>query len=306
MAWTVDINGTDITRFCQSINWHPRWSRPATVVVRYPGHLYSCGPGSELHLYNGGSLVFSGPVWQVQAEGGPNRTDAEITAFDHLIYMTKRLCKQAPDGPQPYHMIDIWPTITDRVTAPAIMEAFVSAAISDPDASGSAPLPWSPGSIDGGPDVTSVPMNTPMSLDTMRQQLLSTGQLAINVVPGIGSSTLNFIRPPQAVGSPVATFGYQTGSFNSQSATVTDDMDEIINALWYFLGPRGPRAGIPINHWAGSITPTAANAGGDGKGRKINGVFVDNPPRNLAARNDLSLLRLARYLRVLPGGQDLR
>ena len=56
-------------------------------------------------------------------------------------------------------------------------------------------------------------------------------------------------------------------------------MDELINALWYFLGPRGPRAGIPINHWAGSITPTAANAGGDGKGRKINGVFVDEPPQ---------------------------
>ena len=159
------------------------------------------------------------------------------------------------------------------------MAAFVQAAIDDPDASGSAPLPWIPGTIDGGPDVTSVPMDTPKSLDKMRQDLLSTGQLAINVIPGIGASTLNFIRPPQSVGSPVATFGYQTGSFNSQSATVTDDMDEIINALWYFLGPRGPRAGIPINHWAGSITPTAANAGGDGKGRKINGVFVDEPPQ---------------------------
>lgn len=279
MAWSVDIDGTDITRFCQSINWHPRWSRPATVVIRYPAHLYSCAVGQELHLYNGASLVFSGPVWQVQAEGQPNRTDAEVTAFDHLIFFTKRLCKQAPDGPQPYHMIDIWPTIKDRVTAPAIMAAFVSAALSDPDASSSKPLPWTVGTIDGGPDCTSVPMNTPMSLDTMRQQLLSTGQLAINVVPGIGSSQLNFIRPPTTVGSPVATFGYQTGSYNSQNATVTDDLDEIINALWYFLGPRGPRAGIPINHWAGSITPTAANAGGDGKGRKINGVFVDNPPQ---------------------------
>lgn len=264
--WTVDIDGTNITSICQSINWHPRWSRPATVVVRYPAHLYSCGPGSELHLYNGSSLVFSGPVWQVQAEGTPNRTDAEVTAFDHLIYMTKRLCKQAADGPQPFHMIDIWPTIADRVTAPAIMAAFVQAALDDPNAASSAPLPWSVGGIDGGPDVTSVPMNTPMSLDTMRQQLLSTGQLAINVVPGIGSSQLNFVRPPTTVGSPVATFGYQTGAYNSQNATVTDDMDEIINALWYFLGPRGPRAGIPINHWAGSITPTAANAGGDGDG----------------------------------------
>jgi hypothetical protein len=280
MAWRVYIDGTDITRLCQSINWHPRWSRPATVVVKYPAHLFSCTAGAELSLYNASNaLVFSGPVWQVQAEGNPNRTDAEVTAFDHLIYMSKRLCKQSADGPSPFNVIDIWPTIDFNINAPAIMAAFVQAAIDDPLAASSAPLPWTVGTIGGGPDVTGVPMNTPMSLDQMRQLLLGTGQLAINVVPGVGNSTLNFVRPPQTVGSPVATFAYQTGSFNSQNATITDDMDEIINALWYLLGPRGPRPGIPINHWGGSITPTAANAGGDGKGRKINGVFVDEPPQ---------------------------
>ena len=279
MAWSVDISGTNITSICQSINWHPRWSRPATVVVKYPAHLYSCPVGAELHLYNGGTLVHSGPVWQSQAEGQPNRTDAELTSFDHLIYMTKRLCKQRASDVSPYNLIEIWPTIDQAVTAPGIMAAFVEAALTDPNASSSAPLPWIPGTVDGGPDVTGVPQNTPMSLDAMRQLLLSTGQLAIQVVPGIGASTLNFVRPPQTTGSPVQSFGYQTGAFNSQNATVTDDMDEMINALWYLLGPRGPRPGIPINHWAGSITPTAANAGGDGKGRKINGVFVDEPPQ---------------------------
>lgn len=266
MAWTVDINGTNITSLCQSINWHPRWSRPATCVVKYPAHLYSCAEGDELHLYNGGSLVFSGPVWQIQAEGDPNRTDAEITAFDHLIYMSKRLCKQGASDPSPFNVIEIWPTIDSNVTAPAIMRAFCQSALDDPNAASSKPLPWILGGADGGPDVTGVPMNTPMSLDQMRQLLLSTGQLAINVSPGIGASTLNFVRPTTTVGSPVATFGYGTGPFNSQNATITGDMDEIITALWYLLGPRGPRPGIPINHWGGSITPTAANAGGDGEG----------------------------------------
>jgi hypothetical protein len=280
MPWTVDIDGSNITALCQSINWHPRWSRPATCVVKYPAHLFSCVEGQELHLYNpSGQLVFSGPVWQIQAEGDPDRTDAEITAFDHLIYMSKRLCKQRASDISPFNLIEIWPTIADAVTAPAIMAAFVQAALDDPRADGAAPLPWVIGSVDGGPDVTSVPKDTPKTLDSMRQDLLSTGQLAINVVPGVGSSVLNFIRPPQVTGSPIATFGYQTGAFNSQNATITSDMDEVINALWYLLGPRGPRPGIPINHWAGSITPTAANAGGDGKGRRVNGVFVDNPPQ---------------------------
>lgn len=267
MAWNVDIEGSSITSYCQSINWHPRWSRPATLVVKCPGHLFQAIEGQEIHLYNpSGALVFSGPIWQIQASGDPNRTDIEITAFDHLIYMTKRQCKQDPSGPQPYHLIDIWPTIYNFGSAPAIMAAFVEGALSDPNAVSSAPLPWVIGTIDGGPDVTSVPKDTPMTLDRMRQQLLSTGQLAINVIPGIGASTLNFIRPPTEVGAPVATFDYQTGSFNSQNATISSDMEELTTALWYFLGPRGPRPGIPINHWGGSITPTAANAGGDGEG----------------------------------------
>lgn len=212
-------------------------------------------------------------MWNIQAEGQPNRTDAEITAYDHLIYLTKRLCKQGTGDPQPFNLIDIGPTIKLWVTAPEIMAAFVQNAIDDPNASG---FQLSVGTVQGGGvDVTGVPMGTPVTLDQMRQMMLSTGQLAMKVNPGFGSSTVDFTIPPTGVGGASQTFNYQTGSFNSQSATVTYDMDELANAVWYFLGPRGPRAGptaplrprgIPINHWAGSITPSAANAGGDGDG----------------------------------------
>lgn len=273
MAWTVDIDGNSITSYCQSINWHPRWSRPATCVVRFPGHLAQVSVGSELHLYNNGSLVFSGPVWTVDPQGGPNRTDTEVTAFDHMIYFPKRLCKQGPLDPDPFNTVVIWPTIESWITAPGIMAAFVESAIEDPNADNSAPFPISIGSVDhSGPDVTGVPTNVPMTLDQMRQLLLNTGQLALQVSPGIGSSTINFLRPPDSVGGASATYDYQTGSYNAQSGSMTDDMDEMVNALWYLLGPRGPRPGIRINHWAGSITPTAANAGGDGAGQGLPGT----------------------------------
>lgn len=285
MAWTVDISGNDITSYCQSINWHPRWGRPATLVVKMPGHLYPVSVGSEIHLYNASSdLVFSGPIWNIEPTGQPNRTDIEITAYDHLIYMTKRICKQGSDDegyPSPFNRIELWPVFDFWISAPAIMAAFVQAALDDPNAGGSAPiptgeLPWTIGTVEfSDVSVLGVPMQTPIFLDQMRQLLMSTGQLAINVTPGIGSSILDFVVPPSTVGGASQTFEYQTGAFNSQAATYTDDMDEVVNALWYFLGPRGPRAGptapnrprgIPINHWAGSITPTAANAGGDGEG----------------------------------------
>jgi len=266
--WNVDIDGNDITRYCQSINWHPRWSRPATLVVNAPGHLFTASVGSEMHLYNASSqLVFSGPIWTIEPTGGPNRTDIQITAYDHLIYMTKRLCKQGSSDPSPFNLIEIWPVIDSWVTAPEIMKAFVDTALEEPNAADppSNPLPWISGpAMTGGVDVTGVPRDAPMTIDRMRQMLLSTGQLAINVTPGIGASTLYFDIPPTTVGGAVQSFDYQGGAFNSQEASWTDDMDGIINALWYLLGPRGPRPGIPINHWGGSITPTAANAGGDG------------------------------------------
>lgn len=301
MAWTVDIEGNDITSYCQQINWHARWSRPATVVVRCPGHLFQASDGEELHLYENGTLKFSGPIWNIQPSGGPDRTDIEITAFDHLIYMSKRLCKQPSDGPSPFNVVELFPVFDTYITAPEIMHAFVRAALEDPfatdpvDGPVSAPLPWILGDPSGGDDVSvmGAPMNAPMTLDQMRQNLLSTGQLAINVTPGVGASRLDFVRPPTKPGASATTYSYQTGAFNSQNATYTDDMDEMVNALWYLLGPRGPRAGptapnrprgIKINHWAGSITPTAANAGGDGEGNGEVDIPGDQWPPELKQR----------------------
>jgi hypothetical protein len=269
MAWTVVVDGSNITPLCQNINWHPRWSRPATCVVTFPGHLFSAAPGARMLLYNNANLVFAGPVWHREATGGPNRTDCELTAYDDLIYMTKRLCKQGEFDPSPFNLIEIWPTIDSWFDAPEIMAAFVQSALDDPKAATppSASLPWVIGSVEySNVDVTGMPMNTPMTLDQMRQLLQSTGQLAINVNPGVSESILDFVVPPTSASGSVTSFDYQTGAFNSQNANVNDDMDVLVNALWYLLGPRGPRPGIKINHWGGSITPTAANAGGDGEG----------------------------------------
>src|SRR4249920_2013786 len=112
MAWSVDIDGNDITQYCQSIRWHPRWSRPASVIVRVPANSVSYQVGqSELHLYNG-SLLFSGPVWFPEATGDVDAAYTEITAYDHLIYLSKRQCKTpisyplppVPNPPPPNHV----------------------------------------------------------------------------------------------------------------------------------------------------------------------------------------------------------
>jgi hypothetical protein len=265
MALTVDIDGTSITEICQSITWRSALSRPSTGVVRFPSHLFSVQTGvGEMHIYSSGNLVFSGPIWNLQTEGGTDSAYTEITAYDHLIYLQKRLCKQGTT--QPGNLIKPIDVILDNITAPQILEAYIenSHVIDDPYTIKPLPLVVT-SAAGGGPDMTGVPMNFPMTIDEMRSMLVSTGQLDVVVTPGIGSSNLDLYNGDYGTDrTGSVAFNYGTGNFNSQIATLTEDMDVVVNALWYLLGPRVP--GFEGRRWRGSITPTAANAGGDGAG----------------------------------------
>jgi hypothetical protein len=268
VAWFVDIDGTDITQYCQQITWSPKLSRPASCVVRVPATLVSASIGvSEMHLYNGG-LLFSGPVWYIQADGDENAGYLEVTAYDHLVYLTKHLCKTGsgyppedfpenspPTSPGPCNLADPTRVITDNVTATEVFAAFINATqYCDPGS-----FPVSVNSVaTGGPSIEGFPTDFPMSLATMADTLLGTGQLDIIVNPGFGSSTVDLYNGDAGTnrtGSVVLQ--YATGSFNSRRANRTRDMDEVINALWYLLGPKLDKYTGDISHWMGSITPTA-------------------------------------------------
>lgn len=288
--WSVDIDGTDITSLCQEIRWRPKLSRPASLVVRVPGHLVTAATGtSEMHLTNG-DLLFSGPIWYQQNDGDSNTTYTEFTAYDHLIYMNKRMAKTPeswpannypdeipPTEPGPCNLADPTKVILDFVTAPAILGAFITATN---DCDGSWPI--TVGSIaGGGDDMTGLPADWPMNVQDVAELLLSTGQLNIIVNPGFGSSSVDLTNggfENDLTGS--VSINYQTGSFNAQTAQKTVDMEQTINALWYLLGPKRPWYTSDISHWAGSITPTSPNGGPDGDG----GEPGDPWPAPLVAR----------------------
>lgn len=273
MAWSVTVDGTDITALCQTITWTPRLSRPATCVVRFPANLFSAGTGTARMQLVNGSLLFSGPVWYQQQEGAEDAAYTELTAYDDLIYLKKRMCKT----PISYDESDSWPplfppdpaynpgrcnlanptkVILDFITAPEILEQFINATI---DCDGSMPL--SVGSVaSGGDDMTGFPIDWPMNIETFAGILLQTGVLDIVVNPGFSSSTVDLWNGDYGTdrtGSVVIQ--YATGAFNARGANRTIDMDEVINALWYLLGPKMPQYTGDISHWAGSLTPDGAH-----------------------------------------------
>jgi hypothetical protein len=240
VAWSVDIDGTDITPLCQSITWSPKLSRPASVIVRYPGHLFSGAVEgeSELHLYNG-SLLFSGPVWFVQDDGTENATYTEVTAYDHLIYLNKRMCKTPagwPDNnfpihppdpaaePGPCNLADPSKVIADYITAPEILGAYI-------DATNACDGAWNitTGSVAaGGPDLTGVPADFPMNIQTMADMLLESGQLNILVNPGFGSSTVDLTN------GGVVNDLRRTGAFVARTFGCT--VDGLTCHLWVHAG----------------------------------------------------------------------
>lgn len=267
---TAEIDGTDVTDFCQLIRWSPKFNLIDSGMIRVPGGTATYTEGvSRLALYLNGTLVFCGPVWYTEAEGGIDSIYEEVTAYDDRIYLSKLLCKWDDGGAQ-YNLITPGQVIIDNVTAPEILDAYITNAINDPDAASydpagpygptgpSAPLPLSTGTVDtGGADVTGLPMAFPMSIDRMRHLLTGTAQLDQIMHPGLTSSTLDLLNDYNNDLSGSISLEYATGSHNSQIATLTLDMKDMINALWYLLGPR-----ITKQRWGGSITPTAPHTGG--------------------------------------------
>ena len=150
MAWAVECDGTDITALCQQITWHPKLSRPASCIVRFPSNLFAATTGvSQLRLYNGG-LLFSGPVWYQQQDGSEDVAYTELTAYDHLIYLSKRMCKtpagwpdfnfpefNPPTEPGACNLADPTKVILDYITAPEILATFIQATA---DCDGSFPI----------------------------------------------------------------------------------------------------------------------------------------------------------------------
>jgi len=240
---------TDITELCQRVTWKPRLNLIDSGVVRVPSGEVTYDEGvSRLLIYEGATLKFAGPVWYSQREGGVNAAYTELTAYDDRIYLAKRMCKNTSGN-----LITPGQTILDEVTAPEILAAFINATLSfDGD------MPIDLGTVEtGGADVSGVPTNFPMSIDRMRHLLTSTGQLDQVLTPGTLISNLDLLDDYDNDLSGSVVYEYATGAHNAQVATYTVDMADVINALWYLLGPR-----LTEERWRGSITPTAPHPGG--------------------------------------------
>lgn len=250
MAITCDIDGNSIDEIAVERRYQEPLNSTRTGIFKIPSGYVTVLSEAEGHVYVDGNLKVSGPVVYRQAEGNADNAYTEVTVYDHTWYLQKRMCKTALGN-----LITPNEVLNGYVTAPAILGAFIENTNSfDPS-----PMPLTVGSVaGGGVDVSGSLMQWPMNLQRMKELLVATGQLDVMLNPGIGSSTVDLTNGDGGADlSGSVVYEYGTGAHNSQVAALTVDLAQMMNAIWYLLGPR-----VSATRWKGSITPTAPHKGG--------------------------------------------
>ena len=266
---TVTLDGVDVTNVCVSGSWTPRLNRPAQAQVNIPRQEASVGgPGSILKISEAGAgLVFHGRVLLCETSMG---VDTGYKTFNAQDPMEMWQWRPVRDDDCDFSLPTI---IEDYITGPEILEAMLlnsagdggcnHADCVDADAGDcEGPLFLDIGTIEtGGCDLTGAPTDWPMSIAQLYSLLVSTGCLDAVIVPtdpggGIMGtlSAYNGDYGTDLSGSVV--FEYGTGAFNMSDYRRVQDMTNMTNKLWYFMGPRIQTPSDPAGdqHWCYNIT----------------------------------------------------
>lgn len=261
MSVQTYIDGIEVTNVVLEGSSTPRLNRPAQATIKIPVQLATGGVGSLLKIVIDGSLntpgSHHGRVVNVSDEADENTGYTTYLSEDPMELWAARPARDADgDFSKPTF-------IEDFVTGPQIMEEILHNS-EDPgdiptDAEG--PLFLEYGTFaTGGTDLTGAPIDWPMTIGEIAALLTETGELDIVLTPVDSAGNMARIDcyngdfGTDLTGSVVLEFA--TGSRNVRNVRQVDDMTNMCNKLWYYLGPRvGTPEDLPGDqHWRANVT----------------------------------------------------
>ncbi len=281
---TVFIDEVEVTDVSLEGSSTRRLNRPSVAQVKLPMQHAIGGVGSLLKVYFDGVLSFHGRVLLCETDAGEDSGYTVYNATDPLELwkwrpvrdpgtgFTSTCGKTQPiDDPGDFSKPDI---ITDFVTGTEIVEAMMYstqniANVGSDDAEG--PLFLQTGSFAcGGVNLTGAPTDWPMTMAQLATLLCGTGELDIIVTP-IELTDSGFTCGDDIVydharldayngdyGLDLSTsvaFQYAMGLKNVRGLRWNEDMTNMCNKLWYYLGPK-----CDDQHWPANITQTVTDA----------------------------------------------
>ncbi len=278
----IEMDGVNCTTCVQSGSVTRRLNRPAQATLRM---FTDCAPGdanSTVKITIAGNLFFHGFVTQISTEAGEDgNLMSEYTAMDPMFLWNFRPARSGPASldPADFSNPKLFSDPSVNGKGPQILAQILLQSEDDSNpADGEGPLyiDVGGGSYAAGIDglLLADPTDFPMTIMEVFQLMTSTGALdavltpidsggnmaSITVVNGdYGNNHSNFTVADKygntVAGDGTVSFEYQTGGHNVRTLRMTEDSSNIVNKLWYYLGPRRKTAEDPAGdqHWAANI-----------------------------------------------------
>jgi hypothetical protein len=276
----VYIDGIDVTNCALSGTSTRRLNRPSQAQVRLPMDCAIGGAGSILKIYflvgTTYELHHHGRVLVCETEADEDFGYTVYNSYDPMEMWQWRIVRDDDcDFSQPT-------IIEDYVTGPEILEAMLH----NSDGSGGAgcggpfsdcidvdrefcegPLFLDYGTFEtGGCDLTGAPTDWPMSIGELTALLVSTGCLDVVITPtDPGGGIMGEVSAYNGdFGSDLTAsvdFDYGQGNYNIRQLRWNQDMSNMTNKLWYFMGPKILTPSDPAGdqHWCYNVTGDDTN-----------------------------------------------
>lgn len=305
---TVVLDDVDITSICEEGRVTKRLNGVATAAARVQmkriGELYGTfgapGAGAMLKVYLQNSVLGSTPVlWHhgrvLLCETSADEDSGYVVynSSDPLELWQRRPVRDDDGDFSNPAIIETYKFGTDIIAAMfANSEDTTFGGGGPPPADAEGPLRLALGLITAGvTDLTGAPVDWPITMAELAALLISTGTVDAIVTPIEFDANDNYGRLDlyngdygQDLSSSVA-FQYGMGARNVRRLRWNEDMTNVCNKLWYYLGPRKPTpADAQGNqHWAANIT-------GDDPGLAYPPGGATSPPAS-ATNNQVGVAR---------------
>ena len=258
MSLQVVLDGTDVSDVAIEGSATRRLNRPALATIKIPMDEAIGGPGSTLKIYFDGSLFHHGYVLDCETDSGE---DDGYTVYNSTDPMELWNWRPARDDTGDFSL----PTfIEDYVTGSLIIEDILINTVSaggGPPTDAEGPIFLDMGTFAAaGVDLTGAPTDWPMTIAQVVGLLVSTGTVDIVITPtdpggGIMGTVDGYDGDYGTDLSGSVVFSYGTGALNVRRLRWNEDMSQVANKIWYYLGPRVGTPADPAGdqHWRANV-----------------------------------------------------
>ncbi len=261
----VHLDGVDFSGCAIEGSATRRLNRPSLAQIKIPMDCAAgcSGPGARLKISfdAGSSIFFHGMVMDWELDGGEDTGYITINAADPMELWTHRPARDGPDSTDPGDFSN--PTMFQEFpTGPQLIEQMLLQSADGSDSAlGEGPLFLTLGTFEGaGTDMSSAPVDWPMTIAEVVNLLVSTGEVDVVITPtdpgGGVMGTVDVFNGDYGTDlSGSVIFNYGTGNKNVRALRWNQDMSNITNKLWYYGGPRIQTAADPggDQHWCFNV-----------------------------------------------------